>query len=248
LPFPAAGTDNSPMSRYFALVPAAGLGARFGGATPKQYLPLHGRPLLWHALATLALHPRIERVFVVLHPDDEPFARQPWRDLGKIEGLRVGGETRADSVRNGLRAMTGAANDDWVLVHDAARPCLTAAMLDRLIAEVGDDDVGGLLAVPLADTLKCADAQGRVLATEPRAGRWRAQTPQMFRHGLLLAALTATREATDEASAVEAMGLQPKLVMGSDLNLKVTWPEDLLLAELVLRAAQPAASPPADDV
>ena len=236
------------MSRYFALVPAAGLGARFGGATPKQYLPLHGRPLLWHALAALALHRKVERVFVVLHPADEHFVRQPWRDLGKIEGLRVGGQTRADSVRNGLRAMTGATNDDWVLVHDAARPCLTAAMLDRLIAEVRDDDVGGLLAVPLADTLKRADAQARVLATEPREGRWRAQTPQMFRHGVLLAALSAAREVTDESSAVEASGLQPKLVMGSDLNLKVTWPEDLLLAELVLRAAQPAFSRPSDDV
>ena len=236
------------MSRYLALVPAAGLGARVGGATPKHYLPLHGRPRLWHALTALALHPRIERVFVVLHAADEHFARHPWRDLGKVEGLRVGGETRADSVRNGLRAMPGAAHDDWVLVHDAARPCLTAALLDRLIEELRDDDVGGLLAVPLADTLKRADAQARVLATEPREGRWRAQTPQMFRHGVLLDALGAAREATDESSAVEARGLQPKLVLGSDLNLKVTWPEDLLLAELVLRAAQPAASPTPQDV
>jgi 2-C-methyl-D-erythritol 4-phosphate cytidylyltransferase len=160
----------------------------------------------------------------------------------------VGGETRADSVRNGLRAMPGVAHDDWVLVHDAARPCLTAAMLDRLIDEVREDDVGGLLAVPLADTLKRADAQARVLATEPREGRWRAQTPQMFRHGVLLDALGAAREATDESSAVEARGLQPKLVLGSDLNLKVTWPEDLLLAELVLRAARPAASRTPQDV
>lgn len=229
------------MPRYFALIPAAGLGARFGGTTPKQYLPLHGRPLLWHAMVALARHPHIESVFVVLHPDDQHFMQQPWRELGGIEGLRVGGETRAQTVLNGLRAMSGVADDDWVLVHDAVRPCLTAAMIDRLIAEVGEDRAGGLLAVPLADTLKRADAGARVIATEPREDRWRAQTPQMFRHGLLLAALTGVRDVTDEASAVEAMGLQPKLVMGSDLNLKVTYPEDMLLAELMLRAARPSA-------
>lgn len=230
------------MSRYFALIPAAGLGARFGGATPKQYLPLHGRPLLWHAAAALAQHPRIERVFVVLHPDDQRFAREPWHELGAIEGLRVGGSTRAESVRNGLQAMSGVAQDDWVLVHDAARPCLSTAMIDRLLAEVGNAAAGGLLAVPLADTLKRADPNSCVIATEPREDRWRAQTPQMFRHAVLLAALAGAREATDDASAVEAMGLRPRLVMGSDLNLKVTYPEDLLLAELLLRAARSSAS------
>jgi len=230
------------MPRYFALIPAAGLGARFGGTTPKQYLPLHGRPLLWHAVEALARHPRIERVCVVLHPDDRRFAQHPWHELGEVEGLRAGGDTRAQSVLNGLRGMNGVAQEDWVLVHDAARPCLTLAMVDRLIDEVGDDAAGGLLAVPLADTLKLADAQSRVVATEPREDRWRAQTPQMFRHGVLLAALAAARAVTDEASAVEAMGLQPRLVMGSDLNLKVTYPEDLLLAELMLRAARPPAS------
>ena len=230
------------MSRYFALIPAAGLGARFGGEMPKQYLPVHGRPLLWHAAAVLAQHPRIERVVVVLHPDDSRFMQEPWQELGVIEGLRVGGRTRAESVHNGLRAMRGVAQDDWVLVHDAARPCLTLAMIDRLLDEVGDDTAGGLLAVPLADTLKRGDANSCVIATEPREDRWRAQTPQMFRYGVLLTALAASRDVTDDASAVEAMGLRPRLVMGSDLNLKVTYPEDLLLAELVLRAARPSAN------
>jgi 2-C-methyl-D-erythritol 4-phosphate cytidylyltransferase len=225
--------------RYFALIPAAGKGARFGGATPKQYLPLHGRPLLWHAVAALARHPRVERVYVVLHPDDERFAREPWHELGAVEGLKVGGATRAQSVRNALCAMTGVDASDWVLVHDAARPCLSATMIDRLIEEVGDDAAGGLLALPLADTLKRADAQGRVAATEPRQDRWRAQTPQMFRHGALLSALERARDVTDDASAIEALGLRPRLVMGSELNLKVTFPEDLLLAELMLRGVRP---------
>ena len=225
------------MPRHYAIVPAAGSGSRFGSEKPKQYLDLLGRPLIFHTLKALTACPDIERVWVVLAPDDPWWPRFDWSELGaKLETVRCGGATRAESVRNGLRAAsTVAADDDWILVHDAARPCLSAAMLDALFAELADDPVGGLLAVPVADTLKRADAGQRVAATEPRDGLWQAQTPQMFRYGLLRAALEKCREVTDEAGAVEAMGLQPKLVRCDATNLKVTYPADLALAAMILR-------------
>ena len=226
------------MARYFALVPAAGAGARFGGATPKQYLQANDRPLLWHALACLSAHPSIARVFVILRPEDMLYEQHPWQELGeRIEPLRVGADARAQTVLNGLQAIRKHVDDqDWILVHDAVRPCLQPEWIDRLIAEIGDDDVGGLLAVPVSDTLKQADASARVASTRPRTGLWRAQTPQMFRYGLLVRALTRADavDTTDEASAVEGLGLAPRLVMGSDLNIKVTYPEDLRLTQLIL--------------
>jgi 2-C-methyl-D-erythritol 4-phosphate cytidylyltransferase len=226
------------MARYFALVPAAGAGARLGGSTPKQYLRANGRPLLWHALASLCAHRSIEQIFVVLHPQDQLFAQQPWDEMSdRIEPLYVGGAVRAQSVLNGLRALRErVADEDWMLVHDAARPCLREEWIERLIAEIGNDAVGGLLAVPVADTLKRADESVRVAATVPRAGLWRAQTPQMFRCGGLIHALEQADPATttDEASAVEQLGLAPRLVLGSESNIKVTYPEDLHLAELIL--------------
>ena len=226
------------MPRYFAIVPAAGSGSRFGAEKPKQYLSLLGRPLIYHALAALVACPEIERVWVVLSPDDPYWPQHDWSELGaKLETVRCGGATRAASVSNGLQAAAMvAADDDWVLVHDAARPCLSAAMLAGLFAELADDPVGGLLAVPVADTLKRADAGQRVVATEPRDGLWQAQTPQMFRYGRLGEALENCREVTDEASAVEALGLQPKLVRSDATNLKVTFPADLALAAMILRA------------
>lgn len=225
------------MPRYYAIVPAAGSGSRFGAEQPKQYLELLGRPLIYHTLAALTACPEIERVWVVLSPDDSCWNRYDWSDLGaKLETLRCGGATRADSVHNGLRAAAMvAADDDWVLVHDAARPCLSAAMLAALFGELADDPVGGILAVPVADTLKRADGEQRVAATEPRDGLWQAQTPQMFRYGRLLAALEKSRAVTDEAGAVEALGLKPKLVRGDATNLKVTYPADLALAAMILR-------------
>ena len=226
------------MPRYFAFVPAAGTGSRMGETTPKQYLPIAGEPLLHHAVRVLASHPRIERVYVVLAPADAIFGNAAARALGtKIEILRCGGELRAASVYNGLTAVRDrVARDDWALVHDAARPCLSVAALQRLIAHVGEDEVGGLLAVPLADTLKRSDGGDRVAATEPRARLWQAQTPQMFRYGALLDALgrVALSSITDEAAAIEAAGLAPRLVMGETRNLKVTYPDDLALAELIL--------------
>lgn len=226
------------MPRYFAIVPAAGSGSRFGAEQPKQYLPLAGRPLIHHTLQALCRSPHIERVLVVLAPDDVHWRGYDWRDLGpKLETVYAGGATRAESVLAGLRAAeTAVADDDWVLVHDAARPCLSQAMLESLIGELADDPVGGLLAVPVADTLKRSDGEDRVTATEPRDGLWQAQTPQMFRYAPLLAALAAGHAVTDEAGAIEAFGLRPKLVRSDTTNLKVTFPADLSLAELILFA------------
>ena len=228
------------MPRHYAIIPAAGSGSRFGSEKPKQYLDLLGRPLIYHTLAALTACPDIERVWVVLAPDDPWWPQYDWSGLGaKLETVRCGGATRAESVTNGLQAAAMvAADDDWILVHDAARPCLSAAMLDSLISELADDPVGGILAVPVADTLKRADADQRVAATEPRDGLWQAQTPQMFRYGQLQKSLKNEISVTDEAGAIEAAGLKPKLVRGDSTNLKVTWPADLALAAMILRARQ----------
>lgn len=220
----------------YALIPAAGGGSRMGGDCPKQYLPIAGRPLIWHALKALADVPAIERVFVVLAPDDTLWDGFDWSELaGRLTVLRCGGATRAASVTAGLRAMQECvAADDWVLVHDAARCCLTPAHVEKLIAECGTDPVGGLLAAPVADTLKRAADGQRVAVTVAREGLWQAQTPQMFRHGMLLEALASAPMVTDEASAIEALGLQPKLVAADATNLKVTYPLDLRLAAWIL--------------
>lgn len=226
---------------YFALVPAGGGGARMGGDCPKQYLPLAGQPLIRHTLGVLATVPAIARIFVVLAPGDTHWDDFDWLDLEpQLSILLCGGATRAESVTNGLRAMREQVeSDDWILVHDAARVCLTRAHVEKLIAEVGNDPVGGLLAVPVADTLKRAQdlsSDGvRVAATVPREGLWQAQTPQMFRYGLLAEALEYAPAVTDEASAIEALGLRPRLVAADATNLKVTYPLDLQLAEWILQ-------------
>jgi 2-C-methyl-D-erythritol 4-phosphate cytidylyltransferase len=225
------------MPRYFALVPAAGLGARVGADIPKQYLEIAARPVLWHALRPLCESVRIEQTWVVLSPADQWFDRVDFSAFkGRLEVLRCGGATRAESVLNGLRGMQGVAAEDWVLVHDAARPCLTHALIAHLVAQVGDDPVGGILAVPVADTLKRADERTRIAGTEPRTGLWGAQTPQMFRHGALTRALScvALDRVTDEASAMEAGGAHPMLVPGSATNLKITYPQDLAIARLLI--------------
>ncbi|MBI5753116.1 MAG: 2-C-methyl-D-erythritol 4-phosphate cytidylyltransferase [Hydrogenophilales bacterium] len=228
---------NAP-GRCFALIPAAGSGSRMGVELPKQYLEIAGEPMLRHAVRALCTHPKIEQVFVVLADDDAHFASYDWTPFdAKLRRLYCGGATRAESVLNGLRAIDPVSQpEDWVLVHDAARPCLAQAHLDTLIAALAADEVGGLLAVPVADTLKRADADARVIATEPRENLWQAQTPQMFRHGLLLRALETfgAGTPTDEARAIEHMGLKPKLVACDATNLKVTYPQDLKLAELIL--------------
>lgn len=229
---------------HYALIPAAGTGDRFGGVTPKQYLPLNGKPMLFYSVRQLCANSRIKRVYVVLAHGDEWFSQHDWKAFaGKLASFSCGGETRAASVLNGLLAVKGEiSGDDWVLVHDAARPCLSGALLNKLMDEVAEDSVGGLLALPVADTLKRSDGAERVLRTEPRNGLWQAQTPQMFRYGTLTLALQAmqNREVTDEARAIEGLGLQPKLVVSDARNLKVTQAQDLPLAELILKSMEKA--------
>jgi 2-C-methyl-D-erythritol 4-phosphate cytidylyltransferase len=235
----AENTKNFALA-FHALIPAAGAGTRFLGGAPKQYSPLAGKPMLWHAVSALCAAP-IESVFVVLAPGDTEFARIDWGALGgRIEPMYCGGESRRDSVYNGMvAAMAAVEAEDWMLVHDGARPCLPRADLARLIEEASADRIGGVLALPVADTVKrvAKDEGGlqRIAGTEDRSQLWLAQTPQMFRCGVLLQALkTAKATVTDEASAIEQMGLRPRLVLGSRANIKVTYPEDLAIAEAIL--------------
>ncbi len=221
---------------FYGLIPAAGAGERMGSDKPKQYLKLLGRPLLYHSVKALLANDRIDTVFVVLAPADDEFKKFDWSGFGeRVAPLYCGGATRHDSVLNGLVAVSSTVEpDDWILVHDAARPCLDHEELQRMLDALSKDEVGGILGVPVADTLKRADAAGRIQVTEPREHLWQAQTPQMFRHGLLLQALSRSANLTDEAGAIEALGMQPKLVQGSHANLKVTYPEDMQLAQTIL--------------
>lgn len=232
-------TERTPdASRYWAVIPAAGRGQRMGETMPKQYLPLRGTTVLRRAMAPFEAEARVKGIVLVVAPDD-PYGDEYVPVCEKLLVVAHGGKERFQSVLNGLKALVGVAEeDDWVLVHDAARPCLHIDDLVRLIEEVGDDPVGGLLAVPVQDTLKRAADDGSVERTLDRRGLWRALTPQMFRFGLLRAALSRAVEAghavTDEASAVEEAGFSPRLVEGRGDNLKITRGADLDLAERVL--------------
>lgn len=211
-----------------------------GAAVPKQYLTLAGRAVIEWSLAPFLMREQVAAIVVVLAEQDQRWAQTHLAGHTKIV-TTTGGAERMDSVLAGLKALqTRAAPDDWVLVHDAARPCLATADVDRLIAELHDDAVGGLLAAPVVDTLKRADDNGRVDQTVAREKLWRALTPQMFRRDILQRALEgATAQGiavTDEAQAVEALGLRPKLVAGDADNIKITLPEDLLRAERILRS------------
>jgi 2-C-methyl-D-erythritol 4-phosphate cytidylyltransferase len=227
--------ENVP--RCYALVPCAGVGARAGTGAPKQYTLLAGRAVVAHTLAALQAVPRLVATLVVLAPDDAAFETfVPGFAGPRAWVARCGGATRAASVANGLTVLRdhGAREDDWVLVHDAARCLLRPPWVEKLIDACMIDEVGGLLALPLADTLK-ASTGGRVAATLDRADKWLAQTPQMFRLGLLQRALAqAGAAATDESSAVEALGLAPRLVPGEMENIKLTWPADFALAARLL--------------
>jgi 2-C-methyl-D-erythritol 4-phosphate cytidylyltransferase len=223
----------------WAVVPAAGLGRRFASEVPKQYLPLHGRAVLSWSLAALLAEPRLRCIAVPIDAADARWSALPEAADPRLRACR-GGATRAESVAAGLATLADEAREtDWVLVHDAARPCLHRDDLAKLLATVADDPVGGLLAVPLDDTLKQADESGGCVATLPREGLWRALTPQMFRYGLLRRALALClergRTVTDEASAIEALGLRPRLVHGRGDNFKLTIASDIELAAAVLR-------------
>jgi 2-C-methyl-D-erythritol 4-phosphate cytidylyltransferase len=230
-------------SRRFALIPAGGTGARIGGSTPKQYLPVAGQPLILYTLAAFLAAPAIDAIVVVVAPGDAWIDELiPVDAAGRIRVIRDGGATRADSVGNGLAALTDAKDDDWVLVHDAARCGIAPEQIEGLVETLADDPVGGLLAVRLDDTVKrqqADDARPVVETTVDRSGLWRAQTPQMFRYRLLRDALVHAAAngttVTDEASAIEAAGHRVRLVPGSALNFKVTTPDDLAMMDALLR-------------
>lgn len=218
--------------RIIALVPAAGIGSRANAEhadqLPKQYRMIAGQPMLRHTVKALLADARIEQVRVITAPHDV-IAQSLLQDLPKTLCCPVGGAERSDTVLNGIRQADLAAHD-WVLVHDAARPGLPTAALSRLIDQCLPHDVGGILAMPVADTVKYADVSGCVERTIDRTHLWAAQTPQMFRAGLLLSALARAKESgkslTDEAQAMEAAGHRPLLIPGSGRNAKITWPED----------------------
>jgi 2-C-methyl-D-erythritol 4-phosphate cytidylyltransferase len=225
------------MDGLWCVVPAAGRGIRAGGDRPKQYQLLAGRPLLDHTLERLAAHPRIAGLVVVIAADDPHFSAVD-SIAGKPLVVATGGGERSDSVLAGVLALPAAVGQDqFVLVHDAARPCVRADDIARLIDQAGRGE-GGLLGAPLRDTLKRADAAGHSTATEPREGRWRAFTPQMFRRGALAHALALAAAdgivVSDEAMAMERTGVTPLLVEGSEDNIKVTTPADFALAEFLL--------------
>ncbi|WP_028456683.1 2-C-methyl-D-erythritol 4-phosphate cytidylyltransferase [Chitinilyticum litopenaei] len=226
--------------KAIALLPAAGSGSRMNSPRPKQYLDLNGRPLIWHTLLALHAVPELARIVVVLSAGDEWWETFDWSGFARLTVLRCGGDSRAESVKNGLDALraAGEAQDEWVLVHDAARPCLAPELVSGMIGELGYHPVGGILAVPVADTLKLAGEGQSIARTHPRDGLWQAQTPQMFRLGMLADCLGQGMgpDITDEASALEKAGHTPQLVMGSPWNLKVTYPQDLQLASLILAA------------
>jgi len=221
------------MAFFHVIIPAAGVGNRMANVLPKQYIALGGKPMISHSIQVFFNHPRISAIHVALNPEDNFWRSLTLQPESRLHLHYTGGTTRAETVLNTLHAIAPKLNDDdWVLVHDAARPGLTHALLDQLIHHLENDEVGGLLALPVADTLKQAVEDNQVKQTIARANLWQAQTPQMFRYGTLKNALSQFKDSvTDEAEAIEALGLSPKLVQGELRNLKVTYPQDLILLE-----------------
>jgi 2-C-methyl-D-erythritol 4-phosphate cytidylyltransferase len=228
------------MSKYHVLIPSAGHGARMQSDIPKQYLMLNGKPILRHAIDIFESMPIIASINIVVAEQDTYWESNLLDKCPKSRVFHCGGETRAASVLNGLTMIADiAGTDDWILVHDAARPGIDEAMIARLLAAVADDDVGAILALPLADTLKRATDSSSISETIPREKLWQAQTPQMFRHAALTQALNIhlSRQPTDEAQALEWMGHQPKLVLGDLKNMKITYPHDLKVVAALINAS-----------
>ena len=229
--------SRSMTRRHIALIPAAGIGTRFGAGKPKQYVEINGKTVLQHTIDIFEKHPAIDLIAVIVSPEDQTFQTTP---SSKTRVFRVGGASRAETVRNGVSALLAqglAAEQDNILVHDAARCCLPPEALTRLIEEAGGQEQGGILAIPVADTLKRADGKNHIGETVSRAGLWQAQTPQLFQTTLLHGALSVEdlSDITDEASAVEKLGVQPLLVQGDTRNLKLTLPQDEYIVRLLLQ-------------
>ena len=222
------------MQLFHVIIPAAGIGTRMLNVLPKHYLPLAGKPIIAHIIQTFFSHPRITTIHLALSPEDKFWQSLSLNTESRLHIHYTGGESRSETVLNTLNAMQVDA-EDWVLVHDAARPGLTHESLNRLLDTLETDAVGGLLALPVADTIKKSDEMNMVDQTISRQNLWQAQTPQMFRYTMLKQALSEYEGLpTDEAEAIEALGLNPKLVHGELRNLKVTYPEDLALLELIV--------------
>lgn len=222
------------MQLFHVIIPAAGIGSRMLNVLPKQYLPLAGKPIIAHIIQTFFSHPRIASIHLALSPEDKFWQSLSLNTESRLHIHYTGGESRSETVLNTLNAMQVDA-EDWVLVHDAARPGLTHESLNRLLDTLETDAVGGLLALPVADTIKKSDEMNMVDQTISRQNLWQAQTPQMFRYTMLKQALGEYEGLpTDEAEAIEALGLNPKLVHGELRNLKVTYPEDLALLEMIV--------------
>ena len=231
--------SNIEMPRYFAIVPAAGVGSRMGISQPKQYLRIQGKTILEHTIERLLGEDNLHTIVLVLSGEDKH-----WQSLTLLNNKKIkiveGGQTRSQSVLNGLHCLSNdCCDDDWVLVHDVARPCITSTDIQKLISALADDPVGGIIAVSVIDTIKQVADDLTVTATVDRSILWQAQTPQMFRYRLLYdslrQALAQGLVVTDEASAVESSGATPKIVEGSRSNIKITHPDDLPLAEFYLQ-------------
>lgn len=221
------------MALFHVIIPAAGIGSRMENVLPKQYLPIGGKPMIAHIIQTFFNHPKIANIHLALNQQDEFWRSFTLNPESRLHIHYTGGNSRAETVLNTLRVMD-VDDADWILVHDAARPGLTSEALSRLLNTLEHDDVGGLLALPVADTIKKSNETNHIEATVSRQNLWRAQTPQMFQYAILKQALTTFDGLpTDEAEAVEAMGLSPKLVHGDFRNIKATYPEDLEMLEML---------------